>query len=59
MKIIRVESCEGCPYICRVRDTIGTVYCSVMARDNQFPDIEDSATIPPWCPLEDEKEAKA
>lgn len=57
MKIIKVESCDECPRLIRVRDTLGTIYCGVAAQDNLFPDIEDSSTIPDWCPLDDAKEA--
>lgn len=45
MKIIKVESCDSCPYIGR-----GQVFkCGLMAGMI----VENYRVIPQWCPLED------
>jgi hypothetical protein len=58
VKIIRVESCEGCPLLCWDRANVVSVpFCGKEAQENRFPKMEWNLTMPSWCPLEDEKEA--
>ena len=49
MKIIKVNTCNNCPYI---RWDWKGDYCN-KKNDKKIKDID---TIPSWCPLEDYKE---
>jgi hypothetical protein len=53
MKVIKVKSCEkDCPYYITVKGIPFNSYCDHV--DGQMFLNEEAATIPTWCPLEDE-----
>jgi len=59
VKIIRVESCRGCPNRSDIRvigDELVVTTCKAFPLKERLA-IIDLDVVQPWCPLEDEKEA--
>ena len=52
MKIVRLESCQGCPY----RDFHPSWRSSWCRKEDRLISFE-SASFPYWCPLDDAEEA--
>ena len=57
MKIIRVKSCNECPYIQYYRPAPGygeNAECTVSFPKRSVTEYADRRKIPKWCPLEDD-----
>ena len=57
MRIIRVKTCNNCPYLEVPKDPAYR-YCSIPCPSStlSFNVIKDIFTIPDWCPLEKKEE---
>lgn len=52
MKVIDVEACHQCPYIC-TRNYGTTLWCQCVKGGRELYD--ETLTIPDWCPLKDKE----